>query len=46
MRCMDFELCPKAREYRERLQEFMDGFVYPAEHVRTVARQELRRYER
>ncbi|MQY07079.1 acyl-CoA dehydrogenase family protein [Actinomadura macrotermitis] len=28
---MDFELSPKAREYQAKLQEFMDGHVYPAE---------------
>ncbi|MFD0901442.1 acyl-CoA dehydrogenase family protein [Actinomadura sediminis] len=30
---MDFELSAKAREYRDRLQEFMDERVYPAEPV-------------
>ncbi|TDD63986.1 acyl-CoA dehydrogenase [Actinomadura darangshiensis] len=30
---MDFELSPKARDHQERLQEFMDDRVYPAEPV-------------
>ncbi|GAA3232174.1 acyl-CoA dehydrogenase family protein [Actinocorallia longicatena] len=30
---MDFELSLKAREYQDRLQEFMDDHVYPAERT-------------
>jgi acyl-CoA dehydrogenase len=37
---MDFELSPKARDYQRRLQEFMDGHVYPAEPVYTAWRAE------
>ena len=37
---MDFELSPKARDYRDRLQEFMDGHVYPAEPVYAAWRAE------
>ena len=38
---MDFELSPKAREYAEKLQEFMDEHVYPAESVYEAQRAEL-----
>ncbi|MBO2456750.1 acyl-CoA dehydrogenase family protein [Actinomadura violacea] len=37
---MDFALSPKAQDYQERLQEFMDEHVYPAEPVYTAWRAE------
>ncbi|GGQ03527.1 acyl-CoA dehydrogenase [Actinomadura coerulea] len=37
---MDFELSPKARDYRDRLQEFMEARVYPAEPVYAAWRAE------
>ena len=38
---MDFEPSVKAKEYLGRLQEFMDGHVYPAEPVYAEQRREL-----
>jgi len=38
---MDFEPSAKAKEYLGRLQEFMDGHVYPAEPVYAEQRREL-----
>ncbi|MFC9977066.1 acyl-CoA dehydrogenase family protein [Spirillospora sp. NPDC127200] len=39
---MDFGLSERAREYHERLQEFMDSHIYPAEPVYAEQRRELR----
>ena len=38
---MDFELSPNARDHLERLQEFMDSHVYPAEPVYAQQRRDL-----
>jgi acyl-CoA dehydrogenase len=38
---VDFELSPNAREHLDRLQEFMDSHVYPAETVYAEQRREL-----
>jgi acyl-CoA dehydrogenase len=38
---MDFAPSPKAEEYRERLEQFMDDFVYPAEPLYAEQLREL-----